>query len=57
MEKAGEFSAQERTLFTTDNGPEVSVELGTVEDREAMQRLGKDQLFKVFDPIRASYVC
>jgi len=35
--------------YDSDGIPVTGRKAGTVEDREAMRRLGKDQLFKVID--------
>ncbi|PSN60203.1 GABA permease [Corynespora cassiicola Philippines] len=45
MEKTADLSAEERA-FPNDGIPESGIKAGTVEDREAMRRLGKQQLFK-----------
>jgi hypothetical protein len=46
MEKLTDISAQEQAIVG-DGIPETGIKAGTVEDREAMRRLGKQQLFKV----------
>lgn len=35
-------------VYASDGIPETGVKAGTAEDREAMRRLGKQQLFRVF---------
>lgn len=46
MEKVTDLSAQEQALANDENS-DIDIKAGTVEDREAMRRLGKQQLFKV----------
>lgn len=49
MEKSADLSTQENIL-ATDGIPATGPKAGTLEDQEAMRRLGKEQLFKVFAP-------
>lgn len=40
--------------YTSDGIPTIGAKAGTAEDREAMRRLGKQQLFKVWRLTRTS---
>jgi len=44
-------------IFTDDGLPSTGVKAGTAEDREAMRRLGKKQLFKVGMLASVSAIC
>lgn len=41
------FNSTEHEQSAEDDLPESGIETGTIEDREAMRRLGKEQVFKV----------
>jgi len=43
----GDKHVQVTETYAPDGIPETGVKAGTVEDREAMRRLGKQQVFKV----------
>lgn len=46
----GDKQVQVTETYAPDGIPETGKKAGTAEDREAMRRLGKQQLFKVNSP-------